>query len=257
MNGARAGDGMPGGVGTRGIRLRGVGKSFGALRVLDALDAEFPASSVTAVIGPSGCGKTTLLHILAGLLQADAGTVDLPAGITRSYAFQEPRLLSWMSAEANIRYATEAACGREESCRRTAWYLEKAGLAGFAKVRPPALSGGMRQRLSLARAFAFPSELLLLDEAFSSVDLAIKIGLMDLFRDLWESERRTTVLVTHDIQEAVYLADRVLVMRALPSRIIAEVPIVTPRTSRKFGSTVELESEALLYDLALGRVSGP
>lgn len=238
-----------------GIGLRGVVKSYGALRVLDGVDAAFPPSSITAIIGPSGCGKTTLLHLLAGLLVPDSGAVDLPPGLTRSYAFQEPRLLPWLGAEANIRYAVEAVRSPHESERLAKVYLERAGLADFTQARPSALSGGMRQRLSLARAFAYPSDLLLLDEAFSSVDLAVKIGLMDLFRNLWQAERRSTVLVTHDIQEAVYLADRVLVMSAAPSRIIAEVAMTTPPESRVFGSTTEIEAEARLYDLALGRGS--
>lgn len=238
------------------IRIDGVRKSFGSLEVIGGLSAVFPDSSVTAIIGPSGCGKTTLLNCVAGLLSCDSGSIEKSDGSTCSFAFQEPRLLPWMSATENIRYALSGVMDAESALGRAEHYLAAAGLGDFMRSRPGSLSGGMRQRLSLARAFAFPSSILLLDEAFSSVDLKVKIGLMDLYSSLWESERRTTLLVTHDIQEAVYLADRILVLTPAPARIAAEVMLSIPRTSRVFGSCEELEAESRLYDLVLGREGG-
>ena len=233
------------------MRMSGIRKSFGDLLVLDGFGADFPESSVTAILGPSGCGKTTLLNIAAGLISPDSGEIEGFSASTFSYAFQEPRLLPWSSARDNILFALSGLSDRKLTAERTDRYLAAAELAPFADSRPSGLSGGMRQRLSLARAFAFPSEVLLLDEAFSSVDLKIRIDLMDLFSRLWEEERRTTLMVTHDIQEAVYLADRVLVLSPRPARLIADVPLRTARATRRFGSSEEREAESRLYDLVL------
>ncbi|MEN6365150.1 MAG: ATP-binding cassette domain-containing protein, partial [Rectinema sp.] len=178
------------------MRMHEVRKSFEALRVLDGIDADFPESSVTAILGPSGCGKTTLLNIAAGLITPDSGEIEGFPGSTFSYAFQDPRLLPWLDTKANILFALSGLPDASFRAERADRYLAASGLSAFAASKPPELSGGMRQRLSLARAFAFPSRVLLLDEAFSSVDLKIRIDLMDLFSRLWDEERRTTLMVT-------------------------------------------------------------
>ena len=163
--------------------------SYGAIKVFEGLDVEFPSGSVTAILGPSGCGKTSLLNIVAGLIQPDSGRVIGNKDLGCSYCFQEPRLLPWLGARDNILFALSRFSDTKESERRADKALEQTRLSQFADAAPPKLSGGMRRRLALARAFAYPSELLLLDEAFASVDLKQRIDLLDLFTALWSEEQ--------------------------------------------------------------------
>ncbi len=234
----------------KGYELQGITKSFGSLEVIAGIDAGFKAASVTAIVGPSGCGKTTLLNLIAGIIRADSGSLGNFSGASFSYSFQEPRLLPWLSAIDNIRFALSgtAEMGREGRCRR---FLEEAGLGDFADAKPPALSGGMKRRLSLARAFAYPSDVLLLDEAFSAVDLKLRIEIMDLFSLLWREERRTAILVTHDIQDALYLADEILVLSSRPARLLDILSIGIPREDRRYGSRQLIDMEERLYSLIL------
>jgi NitT/TauT family transport system ATP-binding protein len=233
------------------FRIEDLRLSYGPLSVLDGISAEFPTSSVSAILGPSGCGKTSLLNLLAGLREPDSGRLAGFPGSSFSYCFQEPRLLPWLSARANLLFALSGLPDEKIREERTKAFLEEAGLGAFASALPAQLSGGMKRRLALARAFAYPSEVLLLDEAFSAVDLKLRIELMDLFTRLWEEERRTTVLVTHEIQDALYLADRVIVLSQRPARIIEDLWIKTPRTERNYGSGESMELGARLYGAVL------
>ncbi|MDD3980688.1 MAG: ATP-binding cassette domain-containing protein, partial [Spirochaetales bacterium] len=180
------------------LKAREIEKSFGARQVLAGISADFPSSSVTAILGPSGCGKTSFLNILAGLIPADSGRLIGFPQASFSYSFQDPRLLPWLSSLDNILFALSGLENEKNIRDRALRFIAAAGLEAYASFKPPALSGGMRRRLSLARAFSYPSEVLLLDEAFSSVDLKLRIDLMDLFSLLWREERRTTIFVTHD-----------------------------------------------------------
>ncbi len=233
--------------------LREVRASYGGEEVLDGLSLGFSPESISVVLGPSGCGKSTLLNLIAGLKPPDSGDRLGFEGVRFSYAFQEPRLLPWLSARENACFALEGALPRDEALIRVDRFLASAGLADAAMKKPAELSGGMRQRLSLARAFAFPSEILLLDEAFQAVDLATKLELMDVFIGLWKEERRTVVLVTHDVEEAVYLGDRVVVLSKRPAAVVADFPVTVPREERAFGSAATMEAESRLYRLVLGR----
>lgn len=233
--------------------VSGISKSFGDLPVLSGVDADFPHASVTAILGPSGCGKTTLLNIIAGILPFDSGTLSGFPEADFSYSFQEPRLLPWLSAADNIAFALSGASGDPQALAdRAERFLRNAGLGSFAGQKPAKLSGGMKRRLSLARAFAYPSDLLLLDEAFSAVDLKLRIELMDLFSLLWREERRTTIMVTHDVQDALYLADRVLVLSSRPARVLDRLEIAAPRESRRYGSRELGDFEERLYGDILG-----
>jgi NitT/TauT family transport system ATP-binding protein len=232
--------------------LRAICASYGGLPVLDGVTLRLEPESVTVVLGPSGCGKTTLLNVIAGLKVPDSGRRIGLENERFSYAFQEPRLLPWMDARENIGFALSGALERSEALSRADRFLAAAGLAECADAVPAALSGGMRQRLSLARAFAFPSDMLLLDEAFQAVDLKTKLGLMDAFLSLLAAERRTVVAVTHDVEEAVYLADRIVVLSPRPARVMADFPVDAPRGERALGSIATIEAEARLYRLVLG-----
>ncbi len=236
-----------------GYRIEGISASYGGLRVLDGVSLPMRPGSVTVVLGPSGCGKTTLLNVVAGIKAPDSGLREGFEGCRFSYAFQEDRLLPWLSARENLAYALSGALDRSAALERVDRFLEVASLTEFAASRPRELSGGMRQRLSLARAFAYPSELLLLDEAFKAVDLRVKMDLMNAFLALMLVERRTVVCVTHDIEEAVYLADEVVVLSDRPARVVDGFAVEVPRSERSLGSKATMEAESRLYRLALGR----
>jgi NitT/TauT family transport system ATP-binding protein len=239
--------------------LKDLRASYGGIPVVDGVSLALERESITVLLGPSGCGKTTLLNLIAGLKQPDSGTRQGFEGCRFSYAFQEPRLLPWLDCRENAAFALSGAFGsdfgreatRAAALARVDRFLDAAGLAEAAASRPLELSGGMRQRLSLARAFAYPSDILLLDEAFQAVDLRMKLELMDVFLKLWREERRTVVCVTHDVEEAAYLADRAVVLSPRPARIVDSFAVDTPRAERALGSAATMEAEARLYRLAL------
>lgn len=231
------------------IKIDNLRKSFGNLQVLDGISFEMQESSIAAILGPSGCGKTTLLNILSGIVNAEAGAMTGLEGKRFSYCFQEPRLLAWLSAEDNMRYAMASLQDTKIIEQRISRFLEEAGLSEFRHFRPHQLSGGMQKRLSLARAFAFPSDILLLDEAFSAVDLKQKIELMQAFLKLWKDERPTSVIVTHDMHDALFLADQVIVLSQRPAHVRGILQINTPHEARLFGSNELAAYEQQLYSL--------
>ena len=236
--------------------LINISKYYDSIEVLRDISLTLTAGTITIVLGPSGCGKTTLLNIMAGLIVPDKGSRPGFASARFSYAFQESRLLPWMSAEANLSFALKGAIqaavlDEAEAEKRSREFMEAAGLASCAGRLPGMLSGGMRQRLSLARAFAYPADVLLLDEAFQSVDLRTKIDLMDSFLALWKRERPTVIAVTHDIEEAVYLADRIVVLSGKPAQIIDDFEIAEAHQNRRLGSDSSAEASARLYRITL------
>ncbi len=238
---------MTRGIAIHALRADSIRKRFGPIEVLDSISADFPPSSVTAILGPSGCGKTSFLNILAGIVSADSGRLSGFPDASFSYSFQDPRLLPWLSALDNILFALSGLEDKAMALSRAERFLEASGLSSFANAKPMELSGGMRRRLSLARAFAYPSDILLLDEAFASVDLKLRIELMDLFSLLWTEERRTTVFVTHDVQDATYLADRILVFSSRPAKLLDLVSLDISRNERRFGSKDLFDVEERLY----------
>ena len=182
---------------------------------------------VAALVGPSGCGKTTLLRIIAGLDSDFEGSVALPAHGRLGMVFQEPRLLPWRTVEQNVRLAapqaTDAALGT---------LFQALGLAAHRDHYPGELSLGLARRVALARAFAVEPDLLLLDEPFVSLDDALAARLRDELADLVNRRPVTTLLVTHDVEEAIGLADRLLLLSLSPARVVADVPVTRPRTPR-------------------------
>jgi NitT/TauT family transport system ATP-binding protein len=238
-------------------RVAELEKSYGGQAVLERLSLSFEEGSVTVVLGPSGCGKTTLLNVIAGIAPFEGGSRSGFEAARFSYAFQEPRLLPWLTARDNLLFALKGALEERKAAARADEFLAVAGLSGAASRRPAELSGGMRQRLSLARAFAYPADILLLDEAFQSVDLKTKIDLMDAFLELWRREKPTVISVTHDIEEAVYLADRVVALSPRPARVLDDFRIEVPHEKRQLGSESTIEAEARLYKIALGKSLPP
>jgi NitT/TauT family transport system ATP-binding protein len=213
---------------------------FGArgagVTAIDGLSLDVPAGSFTVVIGPNGCGKSTLLRLVAGLLAPDAGTVRVDGSIPVAgdgrvgLAFQQPRLVPWRSTLENVALPLELA-GVGAATRRAAALetLERVGLAGAAALRPRELSGGMAQRASLARALITDPPVLLLDEPFSALDALTRETFDAELQRLWLERRRTVVLVTHSVPEAISLADRVVVMTPRPGRVARVVAVDLPR----------------------------
>ena len=194
------------------------------LHVLGGLKFALGSGEVAALVGPSGCGKTTLLRIIAGLDRDYEGSVRLPDHCRLGMVFQEPRLLPWRSVEANVRLAAPAATAAAlDTLFRTL------GLAAHRSHYPGELSLGLARRVALARAFAVEPDLLVLDEPFVSLDAALAERLRTELVELVTRRPVTTLLVTHDVEEAIGLADRLLVMSASPARIVAEVPVIRPR----------------------------
>jgi ABC-type nitrate/sulfonate/bicarbonate transport system ATPase subunit len=204
----------------------------GQLQALAGVSFSAPGRALTAIVGPSGCGKSTLLHIAAGLDTQYTGTVTLPAGVDArgmAYVFQAPRLLPWLTAAQNVSFVLEerGQSGREaaQAARRA---LAMVGLVGFEDRFPSQLSGGMQQRVALARALATEPRVLLMDEPFGSLDEITARRLRAELLRLHEANPQTVLFVTHNVTEAAFLADRVVVMSARPGRIVAEIPVNLP-----------------------------
>jgi ABC-type nitrate/sulfonate/bicarbonate transport system ATPase subunit len=197
-----------------------------------------------SIIGPSGCGKTTLLRLIAGLesdyeggIMIDGRRIERP-GLDRGLIFQEHRLLPWLTVEENIALGLNGK--KAQKADKVQRYLEKVGLDGFGRVYPNQLSGGMAQRAAIARALVYQPKVLLLDEPFGALDALTRVRLQEEIERIWLAERTTMVLITHDIEEAIYLGDRVVVMTERPGEInaIQRIPLARPRSrnSPEFGA---------------------
>lgn len=231
------------------LEIRGVTKSFNGNRVLEDVDLDIGKGEFVTLIGHSGCGKSTLLNLIAGLTPPTEGTLQLEGtpivkpGAERGMVFQHHSLLPWLSVYDNVSEAVDAVfrdqrmVKRAEKAERIERILRVVALWEHRHKKPGELSGGMRQRCAVARAFAVQPRVLLLDEPFGAVDALTKSSLHDELMRLWHEERttETVVMVTHDIDEAIYLSDRVVVMSNGPRarvREIVEVPLARPRDKR-------------------------
>lgn len=246
------------------VRLDGVGVRFatrgGVVQALDGMQLEAEPASFTAVIGPNGCGKSTLLRVAAGLLAPSSGSVRVGEVVPRpgdgrvGLAFQQPRLIPWRSTFDNVAMPLElAGVPADERRERAAVALERVGLATAARLRPQELSGGMAQRAALARALVLDPPVLLLDEPFSALDALTRETFNAELQQLWLDRRRTVVLVTHSVTEAVALADRVVVMTPRPGRVarVVEIDLARPRPALLLGNARAAELAAEVRE-ALG-----
>jgi sulfonate transport system ATP-binding protein len=226
------------------LALRGVGRSFGDRQVLRNIDLDVAAGEFISLIGPSGVGKSTLLRLVAGLEPPSAGRIELvstSAAPDTRMMFQEDRLMPWRTVLRNV---TLGVRGRDDEARAL---LAAVGLAGREREFPVVLSGGQRQRVALARALIHEPELLLLDEPFGALDAITRAAMQLLLCQLLERRPRTVLLVTHDVEEALLLSDRVLVMRE--GRIAIDLPITQPRPRHRGDPSLALLKEELLDGL--------
>lgn len=227
------------------LALRKITKSYGNLKVLNGISLTVEENRIAAVLGPSGCGKTTLLSLLAGSLQPDSGEILGPAGKDTSFLFQEPRLLDWLTVAQNIAFVLKDRFTPAEVQAKVTAVLRRVELLEYKNSYPRRLSGGQRQRVAMARALAYPSQLLLMDEPYKSLDLGLKLELVRRFLQLWTVEPRTVLYVTHDIKEALLLADEIYLLSAKPTVVRSRHPVPIPRSRRRLDdySLLALERE--------------
>lgn len=214
------------------VAVSGVTHRFGPLGVLGPLDLNVSTGEFVALVGPSGCGKSTLLRLVAGLVAPTGGGISVDGrAVTgpdpkRGMVFQQPALFPWLDVAANVRFGLdEQGVSRAEGDRRAADWLAAVDIADFGKALPATLSGGMAQRAALARALAPEPDLLLLDEPFGALDSLTRRDMQALLERVRQRTSATVILVTHDVEEALFLADRVVVLSPRPGRVVAEVAV--------------------------------
>ncbi len=239
------------------VTIRDLSKTFNingrALNVLKGVNLHIRGGECLAIVGASGSGKTTLLRVLAGLEEADEGRVLIDGepvhgvGTERAVIFQEPRLFPWRTVIENVAFPLEVrGLSRDEARRRARRYVQLVGLGDFIEAYPAQLSGGMAQRVGIARALAIQPEILLLDEPLGALDAMTKLTMQEELTRIWREEKVTMVIVTHDLEEAIYLADRVLVLPKDKGGRIREIEVNLPRPrNRSEGGFVKLREELL------------
>lgn len=222
------------------IVARGLSKHFGDVIALDGVDLTVAENEFVAIVGASGCGKSTLLSLIAGLEDATEGELTVGGapvtgpGRDRGVVFQQATLMPWLTVQRNVEFALRGEpLTKPERQDRAREFLGLVGLEGFEKSFPAQLSGGMQQRVALARSLSYGPDVLLMDEPFGALDALTRRTMQDLLLEVWERHKLTVLLVTHDIDEAVLTSDRVVVMSPRPGRVQREleVPIARPRTS--------------------------
>ncbi len=246
------------------VSLRGVGKTYDSgLAALGPIDLDVSQGEFVSLLGPSGCGKSTALRLIAGLNAATSGAVRIAghasqAGRSIGFVFQEPTLMPWVSIRENVRLPLKLArAPREEADARVGGALAQVGLTEFAEAYPRELSGGMKMRVSLARALVMDPDILLMDEPFAALDEITRFKLNNELLTLWRNLHKTVIFVTHSVFESVYLSQRVVVMTTRPGRIAAEFRIDTaePR-GEEFRTSAEYAAHCRGISAALARASG-
>lgn len=228
------------------INIKNVQKTFAIdgkeIEVLRDINFSIADGQIISIVGTSGCGKSTLLKIIAGLESATSGSVELngkkierPSERDIGVIFQEPRLLPWSSVEKNIEFGISQSLPKQERKEWIQEHIELVGLKGFEKALPKQLSGGMQQRVSIARSLINRPNALILDEPFGALDAFTKINMQKEVLHIWEKEKTTLILVTHDIDEAIFMGDQVIVLSNKPGRIKKIIPVDLPRSRDRTG----------------------
>jgi len=243
------------------VGVHGVSKIFAnGVQALADVSLDVEAGEFLSVLGPSGCGKSTLLRLIAGLIQPSGGTIESTAGKAElGFVFQEPTLMPWATVAANVRLPLKLKGLDPTAPARVEAALARVGLAAFASSYPRELSGGMKMRVSIARALVTEPKLLLMDEPFAALDEITRFRLNNDLLELWRSLGKTVVFVTHSVFESVYLSQRIVVMTPRPGRVFTELAIDAPyprderfRTSAMYAGYCRQASEALAQAMATG-----
>lgn len=243
------------------ITLKSVSQVFGsgprAVTALEDVNVSVKTREFVTIVGPSGCGKTTLLNLVAGFERPSSGTVSVNGepvagpGADRAVVFQEAALYPWLSVRENIGLGLRLRDGRRAEMSKVDELIAAVGLEGFADHPPYQLSGGMAQRVAIARALVIEPQILLMDEPFGALDAQTRAAMQIFVTDLWDHIDVTVLFITHDIDEAIILADRVIVMARRPGRVVADLPVTLPRPRRRSESVTpaytELRREVLQY----------
>jgi NitT/TauT family transport system ATP-binding protein len=240
------------------VSLRGVAKTFASgTQALDGLDLDVRPGEFVSLLGPSGCGKSTALRLIAGLSEPTAGTIAWGAGASAAheigFVFQEPTLMPWTTVARNVDLPLRlSGTSANDMAPRVAAALDRVGLTAFRDAFPRELSGGMKMRVSIARALVTDPDLLLMDEPFAALDEITRFKLNNDLLELWRALRKTVVFVTHSVFESVYLSHRIVVMTPRPGRVFKELVVDAPyprqesfRTSAEYAAYCRLASEAL------------
>lgn len=235
-----------------GIHLENVSYSIGEQTVFHHINMDVVDGEITVILGPSGCGKTSLLRCIAGLADFSSGRFLNPYEQSMSFVFQEPRLLPWYTVFNNLNINLKAHFpDKNERVNRITNWLEKTGLSEKAAVYPDTLSGGMKFRLSLARAFSRECSLLLLDEPMQGQDIKTKQTLVHLIRDIWQEKKTTAIYVTHDTREAALLGHRIVIMSSAPAQVLTVIENPAASDKLSLGDAKVSQLERKLYEILL------
>ena len=238
------------------IVVDGISKGFGALAVIDDARFDVADGEFVAIVGPSGCGKSTLLNIIAGFERADRGVVRIDGapvtGPSRNGIMisQHGSVFPWLTVQDNVVFGLTGA-SQSERMALAHRYIEMVGLSGFEKAYPHELSGGMLKRVELARAFVVKPEILYMDEPFSALDALMSLKMQIELRRILDEERHTVLLITHDVEEAIYLADRILVLSPRPTRVQTSFDVDLPHPRKLSDPRAQQLREAILKELGL------
>ncbi len=209
------------------LSLQRIDKKFDSLQLFNNFNISFEENKISCIFGPSGIGKTTIVNMVSGLVQPDNGRILGTENAKFSYIFQEPRLLEWYSVYENIDFVLKDIMDELSRKNLIDKYLKIVELADYKDYMPKKLSGGMAQRVSIARAFAFPSDILIMDEPFKGLDVKLKKDLMNSFLKIWNKDKRTVLFITHDIDEALELSNSIYILNELPAKVVKKIEITS------------------------------
>jgi len=229
------------------LEIKNLHKNFGNISLFRDFSIAFQEGTITCILGPSGCGKTTLLNIMGGIIKADSGQLSGFNEKAISYIFQDPRLLPWLTVGENIEFVLKGDMPAEQRHKVTGQLIRLMELEDFAGYYPSKLSGGMRQRVSIARAFAYPSNVILMDEPLKGLDIKLKQNLIRIFSRMWQADRRTVIFVTHDVDEALLLGSDIIVLSRPPAMIMLNERVDIPYETRSLdsGSLKDMEQRMM------------
>jgi NitT/TauT family transport system ATP-binding protein len=214
------------------IKINRLKKNYDSKKIFNDFNMNIEPYEITCILGPSGVGKTTLFNVISGLTDYEGGEITGIENRNISYLFQEPRLLPWLTVYENIDIVLKNIYPEKKRNEVITHYLEMVGLIEYIDNKPEELSGGMKQRLAIARTFAYPSSLLLMDEPFQGLDVKLKNDIIESFLKLWEKDKRTVLFITHDIEEALKVSDQIYIIQDNPVKISQVEHIIDSKFSR-------------------------